>query len=221
MNIRIECTYRTAKGTEAFFRSEEMPAGKGMVIAEDLERTGRAKNLVFVDGYDSSWTMKEMKGYLKGVETEPHNVTVYFDGGYERETQRSGLGCAIYYEINGKPYRLRQNAVVAELLSNNEAEYAALYMAVQELEGLNVHHLPVRFIGDSKVVINQMNGEWPVIEKDLLRWADRIDEKLNSLGIQPEYELIPRKGNAEADRLATQGLNGTEISGTIELIPGK
>ncbi|MGK7379368.1 ribonuclease H family protein [Planococcus sp. 1R117A] len=221
MNIRIEYTYRTAKGTEAFFRSEEMPAAKGVIIAEDLERTGRSKNLVFIDNYDSSWTMKEMKGYLKGVEIEPHNVTVYFDGGYDRETQKSGLGCAIYYEMNGKSYRLRQNAAVAELLSNNEAEYAALYMGIQELEQLNVHHLPVRFIGDSKVVINQMSGEWPALEKDLMRWADRIDQKLKDLGIQPEYELMPRKANAEADRLATQALNGTEISGTIELIPEK
>ena len=51
--------------------------------------------------------------------------------------------------------------LLAELTSNNEAEYAALYLSLQELDLLNVHHLPVRFIGDSQVVINQMGGEWP------------------------------------------------------------
>ncbi len=217
MKIRIEWDYRTPKGTEAFFRSEEMPAAQAVLLAEDIERTGRVKSLQFVDRFDSTWTLKELKGYIKGIETEPHNIEVYFDGGFDVETNRSGLGCVIYYEQSGKSYRLRQNAPSSDLASNNEAEYAALYLGIQELELLNVHHMPVRFIGDSKVVINQMNGEWPALETDLSRWADRIDDKLKNLGIQPEYELVPRKRNAEADRLATQALSGVEISGTMEL----
>ncbi|PSL41386.1 ribonuclease HI [Planomicrobium soli] len=217
MNIRIEWAYRTPKGTETFFRSDEMPAAQAVLLAEDIERTGRVRSLQFVDRFDSTWTLKELKGYIKGIETEPHNIEVYFDGGFDKETNRAGFGCVIYYEQNGKSYRLRQNAPSAELISNNEAEYAALYLCVQELELLNVHHLPVRFIGDSKVVINQMSGEWPALEADLSKWADRIDQKIKDLGIQPEYELVPRKSNAEADRLATQALNGIEISGTLEL----
>lgn len=217
MNIRIEWIYRTPKGTETVFHSEEMPAAQGMLLAEDMERTGRAKNIIFIDRFDSTWTIKEMKSYLKGIETEPHNVTVYFDGGFDLATSRAGLGCVIFYDQNGKSYRLRRNAPSAQLTSNNEAEYAALYLSLQELALLNVHHLPVWFIGDSQVVINQMNGEWPALEKDLSGWADRIDAELKELGIQPEYELVPRKANAEADRLATQALNGIEITATSEV----
>jgi len=217
MEIRIEWSYKTAKGTEAFFRSEELPAAHALLIAEDIQKTGRVKSLEFVDRFDSSWTLKELKAYLKGIETEPHNVNVYFDGGFDKETGRAGLGCVIYYEQSGKAYRLRQNVEVAELSSNNEAEYAALHMSVQELERLEVHHLPVVFRGDSNVVANQMSGEWPVYENDLSRWADRIEQSLNRLGIQAQYELIPRKANAEADRLAAQALRGIEISGTMEL----
>lgn len=217
MNVRIEWVYKTPKGTEAIFHSEEMPAAKAVLLAEDLERTGRTKKLVFVDRFDSTWTVKEMKGYLKGIETEPHNITVYFDGGFSPATSNSGLGCVIYYEQSGKSYRLRRNAPSAELASNNEAEYAALYLSLQELELLGVHHLPIRFIGDSKVVINQMGGDWPAMEADLARWADRIDQKLEKLGIQPEYELVPRRENAEADQLATQALNGIDIAGVIEM----
>lgn len=217
MEIRIEWSYKTPKGTEAFFRSEELPAAHALLIAEDIQKTGRVKSLEFVDRFDSSWTLKELKAYLKGIETEPHNITVYFDGGFDKETGRAGLGCVIYYEQSGIAYRLRQNVEVAELSSNNEAEYAALHMSVQELERLKVHHLPIVFRGDSNVVANQMSGEWPVYENDLSRWADRIDRSLNKLGIQAEYELIPRKENAEADRLAAQALRGIEISGTMEL----
>ena len=217
MNILIEWLYRTPKGAETVFRSEEMPAAQALLLAEDLERTGRAKSIAFIDRFDSSWTIKELKGYLKGIETEPHNVTVYFDGGFDRATSTSGLGCVIYYEQNGKTYRLRRNAFSAELTSNNEAEYAALYLSLQELALLNVHHLPVRFIGDSQVVINQMGGEWPLLEHNLSGWADRIDDKLKDLGIQPEYELVQRKMNSEADRLATQALNSISITATKEL----
>lgn len=62
-----------------------------------------------------------------------------------------------------------------------------------------------------------MSGDLPALYKDLSSWADRIDEKLKSLGIQLAYELMPRKSNAEADRLATQALNGMDITATSEM----
>lgn len=218
MKICIEWTYRTPKGAEITCRSEEMPAAQGLLFAEDMEKTGRAKHIIFIDSFNITWTVKEMKTYLKEVETEPHNLTVYFDGGFDRTTSQSGLGCAIYYEQSGKAYRLRKNTYSSELKSNNEAEYAALYMSIVELELLNVHHLPVCFIGDSQVVINQLSGEWPALEKDLASWADKIDEKLKELGIKPEYKLVSRKENTEADRLATQALNGIDVTGFKEIM---
>lgn len=72
----------------------------------------------------------------------------------------------------------------------------------------------MRFNGDSKIVVNGMTKEWAVIETELVRFADRIETKLDQMGIQSEYLLIPRKENAEADRLATQALKGIEITGT-------
>jgi len=218
MIVTIEWTYKTPKGLETVFRSDEMDAAHAVLIADDLDRTGRAKNERFVDRFDSYWSMKEMKGYLKGIETEPHNITVYFDGGFDLATKAAGLGCVIYYDQNGKSYRLRRNASVEELISNNEAEYAALHFSLQELELLNVHNLSVRFVGDSRVVINHLSEEWPVIEEGLFSWADRIEAKMKQLGIRPEYELVSRKANAEADRLAGQALNGVEITATIEKV---
>jgi len=217
MKITIEWTYKTKNGVETVFRSDEMPAAHALTIGEDLEKTGRAKKIEFIDQHNSTWLPKELKKYIKEMDTEPHNVRVFFDGGYDIQTKNAGLGIAIYYEQNGKSYRLRRNAPASGLNSNNEAEYAALHLAIVELDLLDVHHQTVQFIGDSQVVINQMSGEWPAYEKDLASWADRIDEKLNELGITPEFELVPRKENSEADRLATQSLQGVGITGQIEL----
>lgn len=215
MKVRLEWKYRSAKGVETVFRSDEMAAAQGVEIAEDIERTKRVKELLFIDSYDDSvWTMKEMKAYLKSIETEPHDITVYFDGGFDVGIRKAGLGCVIYYSQNGKAYRLRQNAQLDGLVSNNEAEFAALHLCVQELEFLEVRNMPVHFSGDSKIAINGMSGEWPVIEAELIRWADRIEEKIRRMGIQADYGLIPRRDNFEADRLATQALKGIEITGT-------
>ncbi|WP_077622317.1 ribonuclease H family protein [Sediminibacillus massiliensis] len=217
MKVRIEVSYRTKKGTETVFSSDELRAPKAILIAEDLEKTGRARNILFKDRQELTWTMKELKEFLKGIETEPHNVAVYFDGGFDLKTKQSGLGCAVYYEQNGKSFRLRKNALVDELDTNNEAEYAALNLGLQEIELLGVHHLPVTITGDSQVVINQLDGEWPCMEEELSKWADKIEQTFSRLGITPEYQLISRKKNREADHLASQALKGVEITSTIEI----
>lgn len=217
MNVKIELTYKTAKGTETTFSSEEMRAAKALLIAEDLERTGRTKKLTFIDGFENTWTLKELKKYMEDIQTEAHNVTVYFDGGFDLKTKKSGLGCAIYYEKNRKTFRLRKNALVTELDTNNEAEYAAMHLGLQEVADLGVHHLPVTFVGDSMVAINQLNGEWPCYESELSKWMDRIENQLEKLGINPEYQLVSRKKNREADQLATQALKEIDITSTREI----
>nr|ADD62400.1 ribonuclease H [Bacillus sp. BG-CS10] len=217
MNVTLEVTYSTTKGMRTTFHSEDMEAQQAIAIAEDFQRTGRLKQLVFRDERGSQWTLKELKKFLEEIKTEPHRLTVYFDGGFDLETRLSGLGCVIYYEQNNKSYRVRKNATVASLTSNNEAEYAALYLALHELAQLGAHHLPVTINGDSQVVINQLSGEWACAEDVLNRWADRIDEKLAELGLTPDYQVIPRKENREADQLATQALNGQEITSLSEV----
>ncbi|MFZ4450775.1 reverse transcriptase-like protein [Salibacterium aidingense] len=217
MILRLEITYQTKKGTKAVFRSEEMSAEKAEEIADDFERTGRVHHIVFLDYVETTWTRKELKEYQSEIQTEPHDISVYFDGGFDRNSKKSGLGCVIYYNQNSTSLRLRKNAKVEELHTNNEAEYAALYLGLQQLEDLGAHHIPVTFYGDSQVVLNQLKGEWPCLERDLSYWIDRCEEKLNVLGMEPEYEQIPRKKNREADRLASQALQGIEVSSTKEV----
>ncbi|KGX90177.1 reverse transcriptase-like protein [Pontibacillus marinus] len=217
MRVKMELIYKSPKGNETTFISEEMLAGKALVLAEDIEKTGRMKDVTFIDPKENTWNLKELREFMKGIQTEPHNIKVYFDGGYNLETRTSGLGCVIYYEQNGKSYRLRKNAKVEELESNNEAEYAALHLGLQELEFLGVEHQTVEVIGDSKVVINQLTDEWPVLEEELSRWADRIEENMGEINITPEYKAVSRKENNEADRLASQALKGVEVSSKIEI----
>lgn len=109
MKIKLEWQYQSTKGIETTFLSEAMTVDESVRLAEDIERTKRVKKLDFIDCFDDSiWTMKEIKAYLKSIETEPHDIVVYFDGGFNLENKNAGLGCVIYYNQNGKSFRLRK-----------------------------------------------------------------------------------------------------------------
>jgi ribonuclease HI len=216
-SISIEFTYKTPKGIEGRFRSDELETVEAISIAEDLEKNGRLMKLTFMDNHGNEWTLKQLKKFMSEIKEEPHHITIYFDGGYDIEKRIAGLGCAIYYEQNDKKYRLRKNALVEGLASNNEAEFAALSLSLKELELLAAHHLPVTFIGDSLVVINQLNGDWPCYEEELSIWIDRIEDHMKRLGITPSYEAVSRKNNREADQLATQALREIEIMSSKEI----
>lgn len=213
----IHWTYFFNKKGTASFHSDWLQAENALLIVEDLEKSGRLKDVEFEDEVGTVWTKKELTKLVTTVEDEPQNVTVYFDGGFHKNESLSGLGVAIYFEQNKKKWRIRKNALLEQLDSNNEAEYAALYEALKQLEELGVHHQSCIFKGDSLVVLNQLSGEWPCYEQPLNRWIDRIEEKLKKLGLRPVYESISRKDNQEADGLATQALNGEEIFSKIEL----
>lgn len=217
VKVSIHWTYKHPKGRVIDLQSDFIPAKEALFLAEDFEKTGRTKELTFTDTDDQSWTKKELQKLLTGIETEPHEIVAFFDGGYDLQSRTAGLGVVIYFTQNNKQYRLRKNAMFEEIDSNNEAEYAAFWLLLGEIENLGAHHIEVIFKGDSQVVLNQLSGEWPAYEEEFVRWLDRIEEKIQKLGIKPIYEPISRKLNKEADQLALQALKGVEIDSRLEL----
>jgi len=86
-------------------------------------------------------------------------------------------------------------------MSNNVAEYAALCEALNFLVSEKLNLLPIEVRSDSRLLINQMKGDWKVRKglyvhkhleaKDLARRFDRIT-----------FKWIPREDNEEADALS-------------------
>lgn len=207
----IEWVYRTVQGQQITFQSDFLPIADVLAIITDMQKTGRLHKLLLTDEYHSSWTVKELQRYIAELETEPANVELYFDGGFLKQQQLAGLGAVIYFVQNQQKMRLRVNRQATDLVSNNEAEYAALYEALKALEDLGVHHQAISVKGDAQIVISQMSGDWPIYEQELQRWAQKIDDICDRLKLQITYEHIERAHNGEADRLATQALEGTSI----------
>lgn len=217
MQIRLEWTYNLLKTKQTYFmKSELMRIEEALALVADLEKTGRLKDVVFLDQDDTTWTKKDLLRYLKQLETEPQDVVAYVDGGYDQSSKKAGIGIVIYYRQHHKRWRLRLNDHLELLEDNNEAEYAALYRLIQQLETIEVHHQPITIHLDSMVVVNQASGEWPCFEEHYFHWLDRIDKLASKLGLTLHYKLIDRHSNKEADHLATQALEGTEIESKIE-----
>ncbi|WP_026694884.1 reverse transcriptase-like protein [Peribacillus kribbensis] len=218
MRVKMHWEYRHPKKAGTIFHSEFIQGEEALFITADLEKTGRAFHIEFEDEGGLTWTKKELKKLLEEVMDEPQDITVYFDGGFQKDEGLASAGVALYYRQNKKNWRIRSNKMMEILDSNNEAEYAALYYALTQLEELGVKNTPCTFKGDSQVVLNQLSGEWPCFEEGLNKWMDRIEEKLRELNIKPNYMVIPRKENQEADKLASQALDQNFISSRLEII---
>lgn len=217
MKFRIEWHYSPVKKQTVSFTSDEFFNGKdALAIGESIANQSKTKDVFFLDD-KGHWTIKEMKKLVAEVETEPHDIEAYFDGGYDIDSKKAGVGAVIFYTKNNKRFRIRKNSIFEEMNSNNEAEYAAFWFMLRELEELGVHHQQVEFYGDSQVILNQLNESWPVFEEEFTYWLNKIEDKMKELGIQPAYNTINRKDNKEADSLATQAMNEIPISSCLEI----
>jgi ribonuclease HI len=218
MKYKLEWKYKVKGKDGIVFTSDWLDTEIAILGGEEIEKSGKVIELIFYDDMGQSWNLKEMKKLIVEVEEDPHEVMVYFDGGFNPDTHQAGLGVVIYFRQGKKKYRVRANERIDEMETNNEAEYAALYYALNLLIELGVHHVPCDIKGDSQVVLKQLEGEWPCYEESLNRWIDRIEERIKSLGLKPRYQSILRNMNKEADKLASQALEGKNIYSKMQLL---
>lgn len=219
MKFSLEYMYKHPKAPlKIRFTSDPVSLQDAIFTANDLEKTGRISELIFTDTKGVTWTKKELLKLTEVKKEEPKEISVFFDGGFLTESKVSGQGIIIYYSQNGINYRLKKNGSFTNIESNNEAEYAALWTAARELEELGVQYEQVLIKGDSKVVIEQMKGEWPCYEVNLQNWAEKIETLFKKLQIEPVYEWIARNENKDADQLVNQALNGKVIKAKKEVI---
>jgi ribonuclease HI len=218
MRYKLEWEFKTKGIQSIMFTSDFMEGEQALQAAEELVKTGKSGEVYFIDEIGTSWNVKEMRKLLTEVEEEPHDLLIYFDGGFDRETNKAGLGAIIYFRQGKKKFRLRANELFDHLETNNEAEYAALYFSLTILEDMGVRNMSCEFKGDSQVVLKQLEGEWPCYEDTLNRWLDRIEKKIKELVIHPKYSPVGRKENKEADKLATQALQGKMINSKMQIL---
>lgn len=130
------------------------------------------------------------------------SIIVYCDGLCE---PRNPGGIATYgfvlYRDKIKLYEGLGVAGEGPAMSNNVAEYAALCRALNILREENLVNEEIVVRADSRLLVNQMNGEWKARHGlYLLKYneARNLQECFKDI----RYEWIPRESNREADALS-------------------
>jgi ribonuclease HI len=122
---------------------------------------------------------------------------VYTDGASRGNPGHAGIAYIIYNE--DKEIIDRFSKYIGKA-TNNEAEYRALLMAVEKV----VQYSPTKvyFYLDSELVVKQLNGEYKVKNKNLMKVYEQIRSYIISFDYK--FEHIPRELNKIADKLAKE-----------------
>lgn len=199
-----------------FTADEWLETEHALAASAALLKKHKLMNLTFEDEKGAVWTVKELEKLKEELTNEPDEITIFFDGSYDKESGLAGVGYAIYFKQNGDRFRIRKNKSIY-VDTNNEAEYASLYEALEELKAIGTSRNSVTIKGDSLVVLNQLKGDWPCYDQVHSAWLDRIENSIETMRISPTYEIIPRKENSEADDLAKKSINQIYIKSRIKL----
>ena len=139
-------------------------------------------------------------------------IMVYVDGLCEPRNPGgvASYGFAVY---SGDEKLHEQSGVVGEGsgMSNNVAEYAALFEALEWLLGQELKDEEVIVRSDSRLLVNQMSGHW--LSHGGL-YADKYSEalKLASHFTRISFVWVPREQNVEADSLSRKAYEEYSVS---------
>ena len=134
-------------------------------------------------------------------------VIVYTDGGALNNPGPAAIGVVI--KTTGKLFPKKYSEYIGKA-TNNQAEYKALIFALRKLKSLfgkkKIKDLNIEFHLDSKLLVEQLNGRYKILEKDLQplfleAWNLKID-----FG-DVSFKYIPREKNKEADALVKEQLS--------------
>lgn len=131
--------------------------------------------------------------------------TLHADGGARGNPGPAGIG-AVLEDESGKVVGEIAEGIGAT--TNNVAEYKALIAGLQLALVKGFTELDVCL--DSELVVSQVTGAWK-IKKDTLRQL-----AVEARGLMNRFEEIsirhvPREENADADRLANQGMDAAQL----------
>ena len=128
------------------------------------------------------------------------------DGGSRGNPGHSATGIVIY---NSSGEMVKSGGEYIGSRTNNQAEYEAMLYGMKAI----VHHAmkPDHLIccSDSKLVINQLSGEWGIANKALYQIFREIKEVEKKIGVITfiQYLWIPRERTTEADKIVNEVLN--------------
>jgi ribonuclease HI len=130
-------------------------------------------------------------------------VIVNFDGGSRGNPGKAAIA-AVATDPGGEVLAERSETIGEA--TNNVAEYRALLLAVELASELGADE--VELIGDSKLIVEQVRGNWKIKQEHLRPLRAEAVSALEGL---PKWSIrhVRREENTRADELLNEALDGS------------
>lgn len=129
-------------------------------------------------------------------------ITIFTDGGARGNPGPAAAGIVI---IDGAK-NISFGKYLGEKQTNNFAEYQAVILALEALKREGYAGREIAFKMDSKLVVEQVSGNWKIKEPSLKPLVAKIRELLADFP-QHSFTHIPRAENAAADAQVNEALD--------------
>ena len=137
----------------------------------------------------------------KSSDAHPDKVKVFADGGSRGNPGPSSSGFVV---LDMEDNVLVDKGVYLGVTTNNQAEYTALKLALEECHKLGAREVQVYM--DSLLVVNQMNGIFKIRNRDLWPIHDAIKQIAKDFR-KVEFSHVPREFNKQADAAVNRALD--------------
>ena len=141
-------------------------------------------------------------------------ITAYFDGCCEPKNPGGSMGFGAVIYIDGvEKFTLSQQVNAHPNNTNNVAEYQAFGWLLKTISDLKTDNALIEIFGDSKLVVEQMNGNWRIKEGSYVKFAHRAKDIFQKLSKNNDVNLkwIPRGENAVADELSKKPMKDAGV----------
>lgn len=137
------------------------------------------------------------------MKSDEINYHVYTDGGARGNPGPAGIGVVI---SNSQGKVVKEISKSIGLATNNQAEYWAVIFALEALIDFP-ESKKVNFFLDSKLVVEQINGNYKIKNLGLKPLYERVKSLVKQLGIDVVFEHVPRRKNKRADELVNEAID--------------
>lgn len=135
-------------------------------------------------------------------------IIIYTDGGSRGNPGPAAIG-VVFCNERGQAIK-NYSEYLGDNLTNNEAEYKAVVLALKKFKALFgkklANNSEIEIKSDSELIVKQLNGKYKILnEKIQSLFLEIWNLKFDFLKVK--FRLIPREKNKEADKLVNQALD--------------
>lgn len=131
-------------------------------------------------------------------------LIIYTDGASRGNPGRAAYGFVIY---DSDRKILHKQGGFLGIKTNNFAEYTAVIKAIEYIKAnFPLENLTLNFFADSKLVVQQLTGNYRVKSESIRPLYEKILSELHRF-VEASFKYVPREANKLADAMANLALD--------------